>query len=350
MRASRWQVLTLCSSLLAACGGSSNTTSKSDEPSTARDAGSSEAGKKAPIDPAACQKIQLPSDPAEPEILIVQDRSGSMVGLGDIRNAGKNRWQPSVRALKKLTSELTETVAFGLMLFPATSGGVSLGGGAGCDPGKLDVEVATGSATQIASVLDRSAPDVGATPTAASLTAALGALDTGLCPDCRVAPKYVLLVTDGQPTCGVGGTKTLPEDIEATNKAIDALHTAGIKTYVIGYDTASDQAAAIAMDGFARHGGTDKYLPVEDESSLLAELTRIAGELVPCEFELSDDVEDPSFVRVEIDGVSYEYEQDWLLEGRTVRLLERGGACPKLRDARLHRLAITRECAPVMLI
>jgi hypothetical protein len=377
MRASHWQVLTLCGALLGACG--SNDTLQSDptlssdkEPSTAsdggkvkRDAGKADAGKKPGSinvsgEQTACQKIQLPSDPLAPEILIVQDRSGSMVGLGDPRNAGKNRWQPSVRALKTLTSELTNTVSFGLMLFPAPgSGGGGLGGlipglggggGAGCDPGKVDVPVATMNADEIAAVLDQSAPDVGATPTAASLTAALGSLETGPCGDCRVAPKYVLLVTDGQPTCGVGGAMTAPEDIEATNAAIDALTAAGIKTYVIGYDTASDPNAAAAMDGFAQHGGTEKHLPVEDEASLLAELTRIAGALIECEFELSDDVEDPSFVRVEIDGKTYEFGKDWVLEGRTVRLTDEGQACPLLRDARVHQLNITRECAPIIIM
>jgi hypothetical protein len=379
MRASHWQVFTLCGALIGACGSddtarSDPTLSSDKEPSTsgARDGGKvkadagRDAGKKGGSinvsgGPSACEKIQLPSNPDAPEILIVQDRSGSMVGLGDPRNAGKNRWQPSVNALKKLTSELTNTVAFGLMLFPAPGGGGGGGGlggfipglggggggGAGCDPGRIDVPVTTGSAEEIASVLDRSAPDVGATPTAASLAAALGALETAPCADCREPPKYVLLVTDGQPTCGAGGAMTAPADLEATNAAIDALREAGIKTYVIGYDTASDPDAAAAMDGFAEHGGTDKHLPVEDEDSLLAELTRIAGALVPCEFELNAQVEDPSFVRVEIDGKTYEFGKDWVLEGTMVRLTAEGGACPLLRDARLHHLNITRECAPI---
>jgi hypothetical protein len=320
-------------------------------------------------DPNTCEKLQLPSDPLSPEILIVQDRSGSMVGLGDMRNAGKNRWAPSVSALKKLTSELTDTVAFGLMLFPApgtggagglggflgglAGGGGGTAGGPGCSPGMVNVEVATGNAAEIASVLDMSAPDVGATPTAASLDAAKGALDKGICADCRDAPKYVLLVTDGQPTCGANGAATTaPEDIDNTNAAIDELAAAGIKTYVIGYDTASDPDAAAAMDSFAMHGGTDHHLPVEDEASLLAELTRIAGSLVPCEFELSDkaQIPDPSYVRVEIDGMTYNFGTDWHLEENKVVLTPEGGACPKLRDAKLHSLKITRECERIQLL
>jgi len=98
------------------------------------------------------------------------------------------------------------------------------------------------------------------------------------------------------------------------------------------------------MDGFAMHGGTDKHYPVEDEATLIAELTRIAGALVPCEFELSMDIPDPTYVRVEIDGMTYNYGTDWTNNGKKIVLDPMGQACPKLRDAKLHDLKITREC------
>jgi von Willebrand factor type A domain len=324
---------------------------------SAPSSGGSVGGKKdsGPVDqgPPTCDKLQLEGAPNSPDILIVLDRSGSMVGFGDARNAGKNRWLPSVSAIKKLTSELTETVAFGLLLFPdpTANGGVTIpgigtfggNGMGGCTPGKVNVQVDLNTADKIAAALDRSMPDVGATPTAASLVAARKALDTS-CADCQPTPKYVLLVTDGQPTCGMGAADPAAADVEATNAAIDDLTADGITTYVIGYDTASDPAAATVMDGFAMHGGTQKHYPVEDEATLIAELTRIAGALVPCEFELSMDIPDPAYVRVEIDGVTYDYGRDWTNDGRKIVLDPMGNACPKLRDAKLHDLKITREC------
>jgi uncharacterized lipoprotein YmbA len=102
------------------------------------------------------------------------------------------------------------------------------------------------------------------------------------------------------------------------------------------------------MDEFAMHGGTEKHYPVEDETTLLAELSRIAGALVPCEFELSSDIPDPTYVSVKIDGVSYAYMTDWTIEGRKIVLHPDGGACPVLRDAKLHDLKIIRECVPVL--
>src|SRR5689334_13082636 len=134
------RLLTLTLTTLLACGGDPGMvtsdppdTSANEEPEgngsgatkdagVKKDAGSKNptpssspsAGKKAasPVDqgPPTCDKLQLEGAPNSPDILIVLDRSGSMVGFGDARNAGKNRWLPSVSAIKKLTSELTETV------------------------------------------------------------------------------------------------------------------------------------------------------------------------------------------------------------------------------------------------
>lgn len=316
----------------------------------------------------ACDKLELLAAPVSPEILIVLDRSGSMVSDVD-------RWTPSSKAVKTFTKDLTETVKFGLMLFPAPGtdpegpngldlAGAIVGGILGvpadpnapmapqfsCEPGKIDVPVALKSAGQIAKTLDarESAPSRrGATPTAASLEAALSVLDQPPCPDCPAAgPRYVLLVTDGQPTCGAaGGGNTTPEDIAATAANIVKLKERDISTYVLGYDLGGD--AIPVMNDFAQKGGTGMFLPVEDEQSLLTELRRITGSLVPCEYELKDQVPDPNFVRVQIDGKTYKYEEDWHVEGNKIVLKPEAAACSKLRDARIHDLKIVRECEPV---
>jgi hypothetical protein len=393
MKLSQWLLIALMGSS-AACGGStedsvtsrgaganaddddedegppagSNTTPK--PPKTAKpgqgandddsDTGGGDTEKKEDI----CESLPLLVKPKSPEILIVLDRSGSMIQNVD-------RWGPSANAVKKVTSELTETVKFGLMLFPAPSadmpnddddddddpfGGIFGGGGGGggggppmasCTPGMIDVPVKLSSAKEISDKLDVSRPDRnGSTPTAATLDAALATLDDPPCPDCEVGPKYVLLVTDGQPTCGAGGFMGTPEDVAATSAAIDKLTAQGIKTYVVGYSI--DAAVAPTMDQFAMHGGTERYLPVENEQSLVTELTRITGALVPCEYELAMPIEKPEFVRVRIDGTDYKFGEDWDIDGQKIVLRADAAACLKLRDAKIHDLKITKECKPFM--
>jgi hypothetical protein len=115
-------------------------------------------------------------------------------------------------------------------------------------------------------------------------------------PDSPPQGKFVLLVTDGAPTCPAGdGSERTQPDIDASNAAIEALAAKDVRTYVIAYDTSGPDNATLAsvLDGFAQRGGTgDKtHRPVEDEASLLTEFGRIAGAIANCSFQLSQPVE-----------------------------------------------------------
>ena len=302
-----------------------------------------------------CDQVSIQARSNAPDILIVLDRSSSM------RGQGVDRWTPSVMAVKTLTGELEGAINFGLMLFPApgAQAGVAqgilegLGLGAingflpedtGCAPGKVVVPLKADNAAAIAQSLDRGGPQgIAYTPTATSLEAALATLKGEQCADCAERPTYVLLVTDGEPTCTSGTGMGTQADVDATNAAIDKLLAADIKTYVVGYGTASSPTASAAMTSFAQHGGTEKYLPVENGDELNAELRRIAGSLVSCEYELNDEVEDPALVRVVIDGKTLILNQGWTIEGRKVILQE---ACDMIKDARVHTVKINKECTP----
>lgn len=302
-----------------------------------------------------CFSKPVTARPTSPEFLIVLDRSGSMIGLG---TSGGLRWEPSVSAVQRFTSELTETVKFGLMMFPGVTGSIipglpalpGLDDEARCAAGTLEVPIDLNTAGAIAQSMRQTPPDFGQTPTATTMQAALEVLNVNV-GDTAPVPRYVLLITDGQPNCGADLEMTLPEDVTAVDAALDALFEVGIKTFVIGYDMASNPGLAANMDEFAQHGGTERAYAVEDEQSLIDELTRITGALVSCEIDVSEDDEletiDPAYLRVEIDGTTYEYGTDWILEEKKVVLLEGAGACSKLRDARLHRINVTRECTPV---
>jgi Mg-chelatase subunit ChlD len=364
--------------------GPATTKAPSKDAGGAKDAGSTK-GASSPASPGStngagqgsadqpCYSQPIRITPNSPDILIVLDRSGSMV-------TGVDRWGPSVRAVNGLASALTETVAFGLMVFPAIGDGGGPGGGAGfdwtvfidpttytdptkladpntyiqlsCDPGQVDIPVDLNTADEIATFLNGATPNPnGATPTSASLAAALTALSEN-CSDCIDREKYVVLVTDGAPTCGAAGITTTPEDISAANTAIDNLLAAKIKTYVVGYATSSDPVASDAMDQFAQHGGTEHHFPVEDEATLVTELTRIAGALVPCEFDLNQPVDDPKLLSVEIDQKGYAQDIDWTYDAANNKIVLHtdGEACPLLRDAKVHKLDITRECEPPILL
>lgn len=323
-----------------------------------------------PLRPEVCEVGRLVADPVVPEMMIVLDRSGSMGRDG--------RWRPSVNAVKSITRQFDQRIDFGLTMFPDPAAepapppdpiaacenapdpllclldmAVAPGGGGGsCSPGTVQVPVMGQSATEIGNQLDATGPN-GGTPTSETLQNLVGQYAQVISdPDMPPPPKYVLLVTDGQPTCPAGnGQNTTPADVNASNAAVDALAAVGVKTYVIGYDTSGpgNQQLAQVLDGFAQRGATgdQQHRPVEDEASLLAEFERITGAIASCNFTLDMAPDRPENVLVLLDGVQLNLgdPNGWLLNDRTVEVV--GQACQTLQSEGVHTLDVTVQCAPV---
>lgn len=312
-----------------------------------------------------CEIIRANADPQVPDMMIVLDRSGSMT-------EGR-RWQPSVSALKRVTQELQSQIAFGLAMFPAPPADPSMVLGdafacitapdpqmcldmldaQACAPGGIVTPIAIDNAGPIGQILDQTVP-AGGTPTPETLQLLVDEFaNQSVDPDALPPAKYILLVTDGQPTCPVGmGSMVTPDDVNASNAAMDALTGAGVKTYVIGYDTNTpgNEALAQVLDGFAQRGGTGDTMhrPVEDEASLLAVLQSIASELVSCTYVLDNAPSRADFVRVLLDGqqINLDDPNGWTLVGdRTVEV--QGAACDQLRSTGAHSIEVTVQCSVV---
>jgi hypothetical protein len=198
--------------------------------------------------------------------------------------------------------------------------------------------VAQNTASMIASTLDKTTP-FGGTPTSGTLEQIITSFgQMVVSPDAKPHPKFVLLVTDGMPTCPAGhGSETTPPDIDASNAAIEALAAIDVRTYVIGYDTSGPDNTMLAsvLDGFAQRGGTGDMMhrTVEDESSLLSELTRITFAIASCSFELNAPPDQADHVLVRLDGkqVNLGSPDGFALVGdRTIEL--RGESCAHYRE------------------
>lgn len=303
-----------------------------------------------------CEVVHLVTDPQVPDMMIVLDRSGSMQEGG--------RWQPSVSAVRKITTDLQARIRFGLTLFPesenftwmsnSTNGGftISVGGGAGCMPGNIVVPIAEMNAGPIGMRLDMTQPN-GGTPTSETLMRLVNEYaDMEPAPDTKPHPKFVLLVTDGAPTCPNGrGEDTNQADIDASYAAIDALTERGVKTFVIGYDTATpgNEMLAEVLDGFAQRGGTgdQKHRPVEDEASLTAALESITATISSCSFTLDKAPERADYVLVTLDGkqLNLDDPNGWRMsDDRTVEIV--GEACNTFKSGP-HLLNAEVQCMVV---
>jgi hypothetical protein len=225
---------------------------------------------------------------------------------------------------------------------------------ADCAPGAVVVPVAIDNAAAIGQAFDTTLPS-GGTPTGETLQ---GLVDTFAAPvtnpDAETVARFVLLVTDGQPTCPAGmGRDTTQPDIDVANSAIDALTARGVRTYVIGYDTTGpgNEQFASVLDGFAQRGGTGDTMhrPVEDEQTLLTEMQRIAGDVVSCSFVLDQPPQRADFVLVRLDGeqINLGEADGWALVGdRNVQLM--GASCNKLKDGGGHAVDVEVRCSVVI--
>jgi len=315
-----------------------------------------------------CEVIHVTASPQVPDMMIVLDRSGSM-GEG-------GRWMPSVSALRRVTMELQSRIRFGLAMFPDASADVSgavnacltapdplaclldatamLTPQAVCAPGGIVVPIAIDNAPAIDQALTMTGP-AGGTPTPETLQGLLGTFAASSTdPDAMTRAKFILLVTDGQPTCPAGnGMDTTPPDIDASNAAIDALTQSGVHTYVIGYDTTGpgNEMLATVLDGFAQRGGTGDTMhrPVEDEQSLLTELQEITGDVASCTFLLDKAPPRADFVLVRVDGqqINLGEADGWELIGdRSVEL--KGATCVKVKDGGQHSIDVEVRCSVVV--
>jgi hypothetical protein len=294
-----------------------------------------------------CENVIVEAQPKLPKILIVLDRSQSMVreSTGPLGTPVQtHRWEKAVPALKRVTAELEDVIQFGLMYFPGTP--PKPYGKDFCESGHINVELGLNSAGAIATTLDATEPK-GATPLAKTLDAAREALtkDRDI-PDTVPRDGYVLLITDGQPVCL--NDSNINADPENSYAAMDRLREADIKTYVIGFDTGGIDV----LDNLASRGGTGetKHRLVTDEEQLVKDLEEISRSLVSCKYALDKAPADPNYVRVQIDGKSYPFsDQGWqLVDEKTIEL--RGPACMLLQDSKDHVVEITVECKPVIVV
>lgn len=342
--------------LMASCGAESKSKGSGED---GYGEGGTRTGK--PVDD--CKKQDVLSQRATPDMLIVLDKSASMTPQGN--ETGTDRWRGSVDAVVEISKQFQDKVRFGLMTYPAAGGGGRGGGGggggggldlaAGCNTGALDIPVAVKNGDAIASSLGGMHPS-GYTPTAATLTAALDVIGGAGFNDQRlVAPKYVLLVTDGDPNCsdgrgpGLGGADQAAR--EATIAAIEELTKAGVRTYVVGYQTANTSFAE-QLDRMAAAGGTGEtqHHSVASGKDLSSQFEKIASRAVSCSYMLGNPVDDPSFVLVTANGKSREYgnlDNGWTLgpDMQTVTLT--GAACDEIQKGGSFSVQVV--CEPVVL-
>ena len=237
-----------------------------------------------------------------PDLMIVLDRSGSMSDPPG--SGGASKWMQVTGALDATVMQLQSQIKFGLEYFPTDSD---------CAVAAPDVPVGPNSGAAIAASIGAHMPD-GLTPTADAIhNATVSLMSVG-----DQNPKYILLATDGDPTCSQtynpNTTCTCPSgyttmgtqccimtlcvpctdvggDPEADAKtAVSEAAQSGVHTFVVGVATDTTSEATLndlAMRGMEpRPNGPPYYYLVTNQQDLVTTINMIAGQIISCSFML----------------------------------------------------------------
>jgi hypothetical protein len=220
--------------------------------------------------------------PLPPDILIIQDRSGSMAWNADascMNNCGANsRWNQVTAALNQVVTTTDTMVNWGLKFFGSSSA---------CTVNATpEVPIGPGNGAAIMMAIGRTTTG-SATPTRAGMKAAAAYMATLT----DANPKYLLLATDGEPTCNpdLPASMMNSSDAMGAQQAVSDALTMGFKTFVVGI---GDTMGAATLDQMAINGGMPQmgaatsFYQVTDTASLVAALQTILGKVGSCQFNI----------------------------------------------------------------
>lgn len=314
----------------------------------------------------SCGQMNVGIMPTPPDILIIEDRSGSMDNDQNDKacnNGGcgaASKWALVTAAINQVVSTDTN-VNWGLKFFADMDNQCGVNAG-------VAVGVAAGNSAAIAAAIAASTKANGGvnngsyTPTRAAVNAGAAYLATLTDPN----PKYLLLATDGLPNCppGCGGNgnscTTTPNTTESTavELAIMTAQTAGFKTFVVGIATASDMAANATLNAMAVSGGeaqtgaATSYYSVTDTASLVAALNKIVGIVASCTISLA--TAPTGFTNVAVSAtdasgntvvIQPDPTNGWSYDATKANILLNGTACTNLQNGMYSNFQFYYACA-----
>jgi len=307
------------------------------------DAGRSEAG---PTEDANCGLQNYALDRRPAVVVLLQDRSTSM---RNTLSSGLTRWATLVEAVKPVLQQTQAGISWGFKFFPDSKiCGVNAG---------VNIEPALNNAAPITTRLDsiqvvqNSADNNGlwdGTPVAPALRQTaqyLASLPTD-------KQKYILLATDGQPTCAggdplLGGGDPDTDDRPSGPAAVAEVAAMGIKVPVVGiafsktWDPAKLKDNEITLNDMAKAGGMPRptdpaYYGASSSAELAAAFAQITGILISCTFDLKGmKPPSPDDVAVKIDGVKVPrdkvHNEGWDYDADMSNVVVYGQACEQLK-------------------
>ncbi len=302
---------------------------------------------------ANCGQVNNPLKVVPPDVLLIQDRSGSMDNDDNdqsCRRGCTTKWSEMTVAVTQVVTSTQATVNWGLKFFADTGND-----DCGVLPGAT-VPVAPNNASAITKAIGRTGPSTN-TPTRAAIEAGTAYLmslqDTN--------PKYILLATDGEPNCAAGcvgddcSTTPNPAEEMASEMAVANAVAAGIKVFVVGIGNVASAVATLnqmAMNGGeAQTGGATSYYAATDQAALQTALAQIVGKVASCTLPLPGKPQAPTNVIVEDEGTKTQIPRDtnhaegWDYTDSSDTVIQLyGSACSNVTNGTYSNVEILEGC------
>lgn len=288
------------------------------------------------------------------DVLLVLDRSASMQDTPD-DDTTTSKWDLTVPALNQVILETDTNVSWGMKLFPEGQDTDSCSAATITDT--IHVPVAPANAGVVVRAIAATTPEGDGTPTGDAIHAAVRYL-SGLGTSDH---KYIVLATDGEPSCspsGEGQDDARPYAVAAVTEAL----AAQIPVFVVGVATTNDSATE-ALNDMALAGGAgrsdpnplaDHYYLANTQSELVSALRAITGEIASCVFPLSTPPPVPNNIGVKVDGTlllrdpnrtdGWEYTSDALTEVEV-----HGPWCDRIKGAAASDVQVIYACEGVII-
>jgi hypothetical protein len=205
--------------------------------------------------------------------------------------------------VNQVVTATDSSVSWGLKVFPEGEGSECA---AGSVTSAIPVDVAAGNAKAVTAAVTATTPAGNGTPTGDAIKAAVTYLKTLT----DTNPKFILLATDGEPSCA-GTTKDSTTARTYAVQAITDAATAGFKTFVVGVattkTTATDALNDMATAGQEARADANplatKYYLASTQDELVQSLEVITGQVSSCVFDLTTAPPDPTNIAVHVNGV-----------------------------------------------
>jgi len=283
-----------------------------------------------------CAEVPQPVAKLPPDILLVQDKSGSMNDSADgtcTGNCGANsKWSQTTAALMQVMTATDMNVNWGLKYFTSPNAGTC-----GVNDG-ADVPIGANNATRINTSLGNTTPG-SSTPTRVAIEKGAAYLMTVNDQN----PKFLLLATDGLPNCIPGNSNNQASDMQGAIDAVTTAAGAGFPTFVIGIATTSDPMSDATLSGMATAGGKPNpngppaYYPVANQQQLVDALNAIVVIAGTCTFQIPtppNNDTDVNHIGVKVNGTEIMQDKNhsngWDYNTGMTQVVVYGSACDQI--------------------